>query len=541
MFEPTEANQAIETGETLIPEMEAAPSSISRNRGVIRAAGILAIGNVASRVLGLAREMVKANLFGASGLLSAYETAALVPNSLFELMIGGMVNSALVPVFSDYATGSKERQAELWGLVSSVLSVASVVMLLIIGLVELFTPQVAWVIGAVNFTDITLTDVSIHLMRLATPAVFFLSLSSVFTGVLFALKRFTLPAFAGAIFNGTIVVVALLRPQEISSLVWGMLLGAVLQAALQLPALRDARLRWQFNWQHPAIRRILWLYAPIVAGIAINQLVVALSYNLATRTGDESLTYMRYATTLYQFPLGLVVTALSIATLPTLSQQAGQRLDQFKRTLADGIRLVIALIMPAAAGLFALATPIITLLFQHGQFQPADTTRTALVLQVYLFGLPFAAVDQMLVFASYARKDTWRPAIVGVISIIIYSLIALALLPFLGLLSLMVADAVKHMVHTALMLFWLQRRIGSLRRLGITNALWRAAAAALLTGALAYAAAHLLMDHTPATTAGKLMVVIIAGGVGVASYVALARLFRLSEIQALARLWPGKK
>lgn len=283
--------------------MEAAPSSISRNRGVIRAAGILAIGNVASRVLGLAREMVKANLFGASGLLSAYETAALVPNSLFELMIGGMVNSALVPVFSDYATGSKERQAELWGLVSSVLSVASVVMLLIIGLVELFTPQVAWVIGAVNFTDITLTDVSIHLMRLATPAVFFLSLSSVFTGVLFALKRFTLPAFAGAIFNGTIVVVALLRPQEISSLVWGMLLGAVLQAALQLPALRDARLRWQFNWQHPAIRRILWLYAPIVAGIAINQLVVALSYNLATRTGDESLTYMRYATTLYQFPL----------------------------------------------------------------------------------------------------------------------------------------------------------------------------------------------------------------------------------------------
>lgn len=510
---------------------------ISRNRGVIRAAGILAIGNVASRVLGLAREMVKANLFGASGLLSAYETAALVPNSLFELMIGGMVNSALVPVFSDYAAGDKARRAELWSVVSTFLTLSSVVMLLVIGLVELFTPQVAWIIGAVNFTDVTLTAVSIDLMRLATPAVFFLSLSSILTGVLFALKRFTLPAFAGAVFNGTIVVAALLRPDEISSLVWGMLLGAVLQVALQLPALRDAALRWQLNWRHPAIRRILWLYAPIVAGIAINQLVVALSYNLATRTGDESLTYMRYATTLYQFPLGLVVTALSIATLPTLAQQASQHPEQFKRTLADGIRLVIALTMPAAAGLFALATPIVLLLFQHGQFMPADTARTALVLQVYLFGLPFAAIDQMLVFASYARKDTWRPALVGVISVLVYSVVALQLLAPLGLLSLMVADAVKHVVHTLLMLFWLQRRIGSLGGLGIMRVFWRALLAALLMGALAYAAADFLLQWWAAGGLwARLGVVVIAGSVGVAAYVGLARLLHIREIQSLARL-----
>ena len=527
MIEPDEAHLLIESNE----------APISRNRGVIRAAGILAIGNVASRVLGLAREMVKANLFGTSGLLSAYETAALVPNSLFELMIGGMVNSALVPVFSDYAAGDEARRAELWGVVSTFFSLSSVVMLLVIGLVELFTPQVAWVIGAVNFTDVTLTAVSINLMRLAAPAVLFLSLSSILTGVLFALKRFTLPAFAGAVFNGTIVVVALLRPDEISSLVWGMLLGAVLQVALQLPALGDASLRWQLSWRHPAIRRILWLYAPIVAGIAINQLVVALSYNLATRTGDESLTYMRYATTLYQFPLGLVVTALSIATLPTLAQQAGQHPDQFKRTLADGIRLVIALIMPAAAGLFALATPIILLLFQHGQFMPADTTRTALVLQVYLFGLPFAAIDQMLVFASYARKDTWRPALVGVISILVYSVVALELLAPLGLLSLMVADAVKHVVHTLLMLFWLQRRIGSLGGLGIMRVFWRALLAALLTGALAYAAADFLLHWWAAgTLLARLGVVVIAGSVGVAAYVGLARLLRIHEIQSLARL-----
>ena len=100
----------------------------------------------------------------------------------------------------------------------------------------------------------------------------------------------------------------------------------------------------------------------------------------------------------------------------------------FKQTLADGLRLVITLILPATAGLFALAVPIVALLFEHGEFTAADTATTALVLRVYLIGLPFAAVDQMLVFASYARKDTWRPALVGVISIVIYSITAVLLL-----------------------------------------------------------------------------------------------------------------
>ena len=173
-------------------------------------------------------------------------------------------------------------------------------------------------------------------------------------------------------------------------------------------------------------------------------------------------------------PLGLVVTALSMATLPTLSRlstayqnalvvangEASQRLGEYKETLASGIRLAATLILPATAGLFALAAPIIGLLFEHGQFLPRDTDITTQVLRLYLIGLPFAALDMMLVFASYARKDTWRPALVGVISIVIYTIIALLLLEPLGLLSLMVADSIKHIIHTLIMLWLLQRHLG---------------------------------------------------------------------------------
>lgn len=501
----------------------------------MQAAAILAIGNVVSRVLGMARETVKANLFGASGLLSAFEIAAYIPTSLFDLIIGGMVNSSLVPVFSDYA--AQEEREGLWRVLSSFLTVSVVVLLLVMGLVELFAPQVAWLVGAYNLQDPTLTAITIRLMRLSAPAVLFLSLSSILSGALFALKRFTLPAFTIAVFNGTIVVVALLRPGQIESLVWGLLLGSLLQVILQLPGLRDGRLRWQFDWRHPAIRRILSLYTPIVAGLVINQLAITLSYNLATRTGDESLTYMRYATTLYQFPLGLVVTAISLATLPTLSQQANGQLSQFKQTLAGGIRLVIALILPATAGLFALALPIVALLFEHGRFTAQDTVTTALVLRFYLAGLPFAAVDQMLVFASYARKDTFRPALVGVVAILIYLGVAASLLARFGLLSLMIADAVKHIVHTLLMLWILRRQTGGLAGYDIFQTTFKSLVAGGLTGLTALGMANGVKWLYPAGTfPAKLLIVTMAGVAGLVVYLILVQALNISETKSLQKI-----
>lgn len=510
-------------------------SAPEQEQSIVQAAAMLAVGNVVSRLIGLARQTVKANLFGASGLLSAFEVAAFVPISLYELIIGGMVNAALVPVFSDYA--SKERRDELWGVLSTVLSVATIVLLLVVAIVELFAPQIAWLVGANEFNESALTVVAIRLMRMAAPTILFLGIASVLTGALFALKRFSVPAFIGAVFNGTIVLVALLRPAQIDSLVWGMLLGSLLQIVVQLWALRDAHLRWRFDWQHPAVRRILQLYTPIVAGLVINQLAIALSYNLATRTGDQSISFMRFATTLYQFPLGLVVTALSVATLPTLARQASGQLLAFKQTLSEGIRLVITLILPATAGLFALAVPIVALLFEHGEFTAQDTATTALVLRVYLFGLPFAAVDQMLVYSSFARKDTWRPALVGVISIIIYSLTAVALLRPLGLLSLMVADGVKHVTHTIMMLWVIRGQIGGLRGFGISKTLLKSIVAAIVTGAAAYAAADFTATISPRTGFSQsLLIVLVGGAAGALAYTAMVFVLNISEAKSLTRM-----
>lgn len=515
----------------------------TEQQGIIKAATILAIANVISRVLGMTREIVKAWLFGASGLLSAFEVAAYVPMSLYELIIGGMVNSALVPVFSEYA--AKERREALWELVSMVLTMALIALTAVVILIELAAPFIADLVGANDFQNPTLRAISIDLMRLAAPAVLFLGVATILSATLYALRRFALPAFMSAVFNGTIVIVALLNPDKIDSLVYGMLLGAVLQVALQWIGLRDARLRWNLNWHHPAIRRILKLYAPIVAGLVVNQAAVAFSYRLATSVGDQSISYMKFATTLYQFPLGLVVTALSMATLPTLSRQAVNRLPAYRQTLADGIRLVITLILPATAGLFVLALPIVILLFERGRFTPENSQITAQVLRVYLIGLPFAAVDQMLVFASYARKDTWRPALVGVFSVVVYVITAVLLVGSIGLYSLMVADAVKHIVHTAVMFWLLRRHVGKLSGYGIVRALLQSVLAAAVTGLAAFGTMQIMVGLGLETLVLSgvevavpsflyhLLIVGAAGLAGLVAYLLAAYLLRISEVRMI--------
>jgi putative peptidoglycan lipid II flippase len=165
-----------------------------------------------------------------------------------------------------------------------------------------------------------------------------------------------------------------------------------------------------------------------------------------------------------------------------------------------------------------------------------------LVLRIYLFGLPFAAVDQMLVFASYARKDTWRPALVGVVSITIYLLVAVVLLRPLGLLSLMVADAVKHVVHTLIMIALLRRHVGGLDDRKIAGSTIKSLLAAVMTGAAAYGLATLVSLVLPVTGfAAKVAVVAVAGGGGALLYIGMVLLLRIDEARALPRLLLRRK
>lgn len=560
--------------------------------GVARAALILMLGNVVSRLLGIVREQVIAGLFGATATTDAFTAAARVPTTIYDLLIGGMISAALVPIFSSY----RDDDPDLGRLASTVLNMALIALVLVAALLAAIAPQLMWVFGY-GFDPQT-QELSIRLVRVMMPAVVFMGASGILSGLLYSRRRFLLPALAISIYNGGIVAGAILFHNQlgITSLVVGVLLGAFFQLALQAFVFRRVRYSLYFNPFHPQVRRILALYLPVALGLLVSALGIALDSNLASRTGEGNLAAMRFATTMIQFPLGLLAAATSFAVLPTLSRYAaamvapskegaasqepllpeaivdapafeaaiGDRpvvmginpgmgqaetprakgsedaepaLTTYKATIALGIKVLLYTVLPATVGLIMLRFPLVQLLFQHGTFDADAASRTALAFLAYSPGLPAAAIDQLLIFSFYARRDTVTPVIVGVIGIGIYLIVALALIQPLGMAGLALANSAQWIVHAILMFLLLWRTVNGLGGLGLLKAALKAAAATTIMGLALVLAAPLLAGLIPPQgSSGQAGYILLSITLGLSTYVLALVLTGVEELRPLRQL-----
>jgi putative peptidoglycan lipid II flippase len=491
-------------------------------RRVVLAALLIALGNIASRVLGIVRESAIAGTFGRGSVVDSFTAASTLPTILYDLLVSGAISAALVPVFSEYAEGD---QREFWRVASSVANLALLAIAAITSLLIWQAPLAVELLAGGFAPEIR--EQATLMVRLLLPAVLFMGLSGLITALLYARQRFLLPSFTTSAYNLGIIAGALLLTRSFGpyGLVAGVLLGALLQVMLQLPGLRDMAYQPILDLRHPGVRRILKLYAPVALGIGFSILGTVLDRNLASRQGQSALATMRYATTLIQFPLGLVAAAVAFAVLPTLSRQAAARDEEaFRATLAMGLKVVLLLILPATAGLAALATPITALIFERQAFGAADTAATARALLFYLPGLPAAALDQMLLFAFYARNRTLAPNLVQGAAIGVYALSAVGLLltTQLGFFALILGNSAQWISH-ALILLVLARGLVRLRGLRLGEALLKCGGAAL---ALLLAAGWL----AAALPGGPLIRMVAAGGVGAALYFGLCLLLRVEAL-----------
>lgn len=500
----------------------------SKFEGVAIAALLIAIGNIASRLLGLGRESAIAFFFARDAGVDAFTIAWTVPNTIYDLLINGAVSAALIPVFSEYAEGDER---EFWRVVSGVFTIALLALIVVVVLISWQAPLVARLL--VQSTRPELRPQTAWLIRLLLPAVVLMGISGLSTAVLYARQAFLLPAFVGATFNvGMIAGVVLFHNRlDVTSLAVGALIGGVGQVLLQVPGLRALRYRPSLGLDHPAVRRILKLYAPVALGIAFSVVGTLIDRWLASGYPSAPAT-MRYATTLIQFPLGLVAAAVSLAVLPTLSRQSAVADEEaFRQTLGMGLKVVILLIIPATAGLAALAAPITALLFERGAFAAQDTAVTAMALLLYLPGLPAAAIDQVLLFAFYARKNTLTPNLVQGAAIGFYLLTALPLLWFtqLGFLALVLGNSAQWIGHAAILL-WLMHNGVTLRGLRLREALFKATLASALMGLAVYWLAGVIEPFVAGTAYSSLVVIGVAGGLGAPVYVGLSRMLRVEAL-----------
>ncbi len=520
---------------------EAKEVPVTSERGhLVRSAALVSIGNLGSSLMGMVRQIVVTWL-GAP--IAGPFNAALTPaNNFFQLLINGSVSGALVPTFNDYA--APEKRQEMRRVVFTVLN-----LILLIALVASigYTLIAPWFVNVLvpGYNQQADKMLTLHYSQIIFFSLVALGPFAVLLSALFALKEFGWPAFATAAYHAGIILGAIGFSLFGSfafgamALPIGVLLGALGEIALLLPAMRKQRFAYMFvlDLKHPALRRIIKLYLPIMISFAFTTALVFIDVSLWTRApgyGPANTVAQTTATALLQFPIGLVAMALSFAVLPTLTEHArASNNERFKATLLLGFRMGLLLMIPAMVGLWVLRLPIVYLLFAHHNNDLAHAGLTALALQNYVYQLPFVAVDQLLIAAFYARKNTITPVVVGIVCIGFYLMVALPFFRTIGIPALAFANTVQNSMHAVILLLLLRRAIGSLHVRTTIPSLLKICAAAALMGLVAWGALA-LFSHIALFSLnyllGQLLTVIVAGGLASAVYFGAITLLKVEEV-----------
>jgi putative peptidoglycan lipid II flippase len=515
----------------------------AERRHLVRSAALVSLGNLGSSLMGMVRQIIVTWL-GAS--IAGPFNAALTPaNNFFQLLINGSVSGALVPTFNDYAAPA--RRQEMRRVVFTVLNLILLVALLASIGYALIAPWFVNVLvpGYSQQADKMLT---LHYSQIIFFSLVALGPFAVLLSALFALKEFGWPAFATAAYHAGIILGAiglmLLGPFPFGKIALpvGVLLGALGEIALLLPAIRRQRFAYLFvlDLKHPVLRRIIKLYLPIMVSFAFTTALVFLDVSLWTRApgyGPANTVAQTTATALLQFPVGLVAMALSFAVLPTLTEHAREGDDErFKATLLLGLRVGLLLMVPAMVGMWVLRLPIVYLLFAHHNNDLSHAGLTALALQNYVYQLPFVAVDQLLIAAFYARKNTLTPVVVGIVCIGFYLIVALPFFRTIGIPALALANTVQNSLHAVILLLLLRRAMGSLHMRTALPTLLKICLCSALMGLVAWGTMALLgrvelfsLTRLP----GQLLTVIVAGGLACVVYFGAILLLRVEEIDLI--------
>ncbi len=501
-----------------------------------------------SRILGLFREILMAQVFGTSLAKSAFDIAFKFPNLFRRLFGEGALSAAFVPVFSEVL--KKEGKAAARQLAGKVLTLlATILVMITIGTIILIT-------FAINNIELGEESAAVlPLLRIMFPYMIFICIVALCMGVLNANMKFALPAATPIILNLVwIGALFLLCPkfgptlnEKIYGVAWGVLIAGVIQLAVQVPALVNCDMlpKLSFKWSDPNIRKVLILMGPAALGMGIHQINVLmdgfLAFWLVSTWAPAALTY---AERLVYLPLGIFATALSTVLLPTFSNQA-IALDRqsIRQTLADSTRGLMLVMIPAAAGLMVLTAPIIQLVFERGEFDTTSTLYTARALLFYAPGLIVFSLYKIITPAFYALKDTRTPVRIGIYAVIINLVLNIVFVltwpeghQHGGLaLATVIASAINCIALGAI----LTKRIGNPGWLSIGWSFLKTSLAAILMAAAVILVHNVLKElftlFSDATKLGQFLNVSTSITAGIAIYAVAALTICRSECKILRR------
>ncbi|WP_171497524.1 murein biosynthesis integral membrane protein MurJ [Acinetobacter bereziniae] len=435
-----------------------------------RSTFIVSAMTMLSRVLGLVRDMVLLNVFGAGKDFDTFVVAFRIPNFFRRLFAEGAFSQAFIPILTEYKT--TKLHAEVQILISRVFGCLLMVMSLLTLISMIIAPVILYVYAPGFHSDPAKFDLAVDMFRLTIPYLMFMSLTAFASSILNSYGSFASPAFSPVLLNVAMIAGAWwLTPymaEPIMALGWAVVAAGVLQLAIQIPELWKKKLLIppKVDFKHEGVDRILKLMLPALFGVSVTQINLLLNTIWASFMQDGSVSWLYSAERMTELPLGLIGVAIGTVILPSLSvSKAEQDQAKFRRMLDWAARIIVLVGVPASIALFMLSTPIIQALFQHGAFDARDTQMTALALQCMSGGVLAFMLIKVFAPGFYAIQDTKTPVRVGLMAVAANAILNIIFIGIFKLINwqaehmaLAIASSGSALVNAGMLYFYLHKK-----------------------------------------------------------------------------------
>ena len=523
--------------------MSAAPDYTEAERRpgrIARSTAFFSFATAASRVAGLGREIVAAGYYGVSGPVSAFTVAFQVPNLIRSLFADAALQPAFVPVFTELL--GEKRYREAFRLASTMLLLVTMVLGAVTAIFVLAAP-VLMPLFAPGFEG-PLLDLTVTLSQILFPILVMLGISGVVVGILNSYDRFGAFAISPLFWNLTIILVLVaIEPlfsgeDRIYAYAIAILVGTLVQLLIPTFDLRNTpfRFSFSFDWRHPGVRRVLLLMLPVTISLGLINFNLIINSFFGTLVSEEAPAAIDKAFRIYQLPQGIFSVAIATVLFPTLARFANRgEIDNLRATMANGMRQILFVLVPAAAAVLVLAEPMIRLIYQHGDFGPGDTKLVATALFWFALSLPTNGLFLLLTRTFFGLQRPWIPTAIATGNLALTALAALALY-HLGVAGIVAATAIATGASVVAQTVVLRQLLGGLELRRLLDVTVRIGVAAVLLAGVSYGIWDLLDGVVGRGLGGQIVSLGLGLGAGAGVYLGAARLLRIPELDQILRL-----
>lgn len=492
----------------------------------------LMMATIIAKVLGFGRELVLASSYGASMYSDAYLTAMNIPVVLFTI-IGTTLGTVLIPMYFEVNSELGEKKA--LNFTNNVFNIVIMICILLAILGFIFTEQLVKVF-AMGFEGETL-KIAIDFTRITIIGIVFTGLSYVMTAYLQIKNNFTVPGLISVPKN-IIIIASIILSVKYNPyiMIWGTLIGISTEFLFQLPFAIKSGYKYQpyINIKDKYIKKMSWLIGPVLIGVAVNQINTMVDRTLASTLVEGSISALNYANKLNGFVMAMFITSVAAVIYPMLSKLSSEdNKEKFTSSVVQSINSVILLVIPISVGAIVLATPIVKLLFQRGEFDARATSMTAIALIMYSIGMVAFGLRDILSKVFYALQDTKTPMINGAIAMIMNILLNIVLVKYLQLAGLALATSISAIVCIFLLFGSLKKKIGYFGQDKIMKTTIKSIVSAAIMGVVTYFAYDIVSNLLGIGFIKEAVSLVISVAIGAITYGILVVVLKVDEINIM--------